>query len=245
MVFFFNIQDFKDPPASPAVRELLSVFKSGQYLIYMGKDRFENDVLLKTASHPEDIWFHVEGISSAHVYLKQLSSRKRGAPAEKLTENALVVTALAQLVKMNSIEGCKSGCVDVVYCKVGNLQSASGGDKSAGLVHIKNESACSFVKGVRSEKEVEKLFKKCKFEPHDGLQQLQRFKSDREREDIRLAQQLEKDKVLRMKEELRQAKIEADIRNYAAFDKAEKTCNKYLGVDGSIEQCKAAEEDFM
>ena len=36
--------------------------------IYMGKDKFENEDLIKYG-HDEDVWFHVERLSSAHVYV--------------------------------------------------------------------------------------------------------------------------------------------------------------------------------
>ena len=35
----------------------------------MGKDKFENEDLIKY-SFPKDIWFHVDDLSSAHVYLR-------------------------------------------------------------------------------------------------------------------------------------------------------------------------------
>ena len=38
-------------------------------IIYMGKDKFENEELIKYAL-PHDIWFHVDEMSSAHVYLR-------------------------------------------------------------------------------------------------------------------------------------------------------------------------------
>ena len=38
-------------------------------IIYMGKDKFENEELIKYAL-PHDIWFHVDTMSSAHVYLR-------------------------------------------------------------------------------------------------------------------------------------------------------------------------------
>ena len=38
-------------------------------IIYVGKDKFENEDLIKHA-WPEDIWFHVDKLSSAHVYLR-------------------------------------------------------------------------------------------------------------------------------------------------------------------------------
>ena len=42
---------------------------SDKHMIYMGKDKFENEELLKWAL-PEDMWFHVDNFSSAHVYLR-------------------------------------------------------------------------------------------------------------------------------------------------------------------------------
>ena len=35
----------------------------------MGKDKYENEKLIAN-SLPEDIWFHVKSMSSAHVYLR-------------------------------------------------------------------------------------------------------------------------------------------------------------------------------
>ena len=40
-----------------------------RYTLYMGKDKEENDVLIKYG-WDEDIWFHVDKMSSAHVYLR-------------------------------------------------------------------------------------------------------------------------------------------------------------------------------
>ena len=39
------------------------------YLLYMGKDKYENDDLIKFA-WPEDVWYHVDKESSAHVYIR-------------------------------------------------------------------------------------------------------------------------------------------------------------------------------
>lgn len=43
--------------------------RCGDYLIYMGKDKFENESLIRYGL-PEDVWFHVDNLSSAHVYLR-------------------------------------------------------------------------------------------------------------------------------------------------------------------------------
>uniref|UniRef100_UPI0031F8554B coiled-coil domain-containing protein 25 isoform 3 n=1 Tax=Pongo abelii TaxID=9601 RepID=UPI0031F8554B len=46
-----------------------SSVNSSAYTIYMGKDKYENEDLIKHG-WPEDIWFHVDKLSSAHVYLR-------------------------------------------------------------------------------------------------------------------------------------------------------------------------------
>ena len=39
-------------------------------VIYMGKDKYENEELIKFAWPDTDVWFHVAELSSAHVYLR-------------------------------------------------------------------------------------------------------------------------------------------------------------------------------
>ena len=39
-------------------------------VIYMGKDKYENEELIKYAWPDCDVWFHVAEMSSAHVYLR-------------------------------------------------------------------------------------------------------------------------------------------------------------------------------
>ena len=50
-------------------------------------------------SIPNDVWFHVDNLSSAHVYLRM----RENETWDKLPENLL--TDCAQLVKANSIDG--------------------------------------------------------------------------------------------------------------------------------------------
>ncbi|EGR31345.1 coiled-coil domain protein [Ichthyophthirius multifiliis] len=49
---------------------------SDGHIIYMGKDKYENEDLIKYG-WDEDIWFHVDDLSSAHVYLR-LKKKKIG-----------------------------------------------------------------------------------------------------------------------------------------------------------------------
>ena len=70
------------------------------YMIYMGKDKYENEDLIKYG-WPEDVWFHVDDLSSAHVYLRM---------KPKMTLDSIpdtLLTECAALVKANSIQGCK------------------------------------------------------------------------------------------------------------------------------------------
>ena len=74
----------------------------------MGADKFENEDLIQYGL-PEDIWFHVDDMSSAHVYLRLNKNEK----LEDISPD--IVRKCAQLVKANSIEGCKLREVTVIY----------------------------------------------------------------------------------------------------------------------------------
>lgn len=85
----------------------------------MGKDKYENEELIKYG-FPEDIWFHVDDLSSAHVYLRLLDDEEfEDIPKQALDE-------CCQLVKQNSIEGSKRDSVNIVYTPCTNLLKNSG-----------------------------------------------------------------------------------------------------------------------
>ena len=68
---------------------------------------------------PHDVWFHVDNLSSAHVYLRLPSGASMDdIPAETLED-------CAQLVKANSIQGSKQASVDVVYTMWANLHKTA------------------------------------------------------------------------------------------------------------------------
>eukprot|EP00330_Aristerostoma_sp_ATCC50986_P001957 CAMPEP_0114588066 /NCGR_PEP_ID=MMETSP0125-20121206/10867_1 /TAXON_ID=485358 ORGANISM="Aristerostoma sp., Strain ATCC 50986" /NCGR_SAMPLE_ID=MMETSP0125 /ASSEMBLY_ACC=CAM_ASM_000245 /LENGTH=111 /DNA_ID=CAMNT_0001784287 /DNA_START=31 /DNA_END=366 /DNA_ORIENTATION=- len=100
------------------------------YLIYMGKDKFENEDLIKYA-WPEDIWFHVDNYSSAHIYLRlQKDETIDTIPKE-------VVMECCQITKEHSIEGKKKDKVTIVYTDSQNLLKT--GDMDVGQVSFKSE----------------------------------------------------------------------------------------------------------
>ncbi|KAK7025556.1 hypothetical protein VNI00_015909 [Paramarasmius palmivorus] len=99
-------------------------------VIYMGKDKVENEELIKYA-WPQDIWFHVDKLSSAHVYLRMPETMTWEAIPEAL------LTDCAQLVKANSIEGNKKDNLTIIYTPADNLKKT--GDMAVGQVSFHND----------------------------------------------------------------------------------------------------------
>ncbi|OCH87328.1 cytoplasmic protein [Obba rivulosa] len=98
--------------------------------IYMGKDKVENEDLIKYA-WPQDVWFHVDKLSSAHVYLRMPEEMSWDAIPE-----ALLVDC-AQLVKANSIEGNKKDNLTIIYTPGDNLKKT--GDMAVGQVSFHSD----------------------------------------------------------------------------------------------------------
>mmetsp|Transcript_30531 Transcript_30531/g.37279 ORF Transcript_30531/g.37279 Transcript_30531/m.37279 type:complete len:215 (-) Transcript_30531:172-816(-) len=92
--------------------------RCGRFTLYMGKDKYENEDLI-AYGQPEDCWFHVDDLSSAHVYLRM----KPGMTLDDIPPEA--VLDCATLVKANSIVGCKKKSVYVIYTRWKNLKKTS------------------------------------------------------------------------------------------------------------------------
>lgn len=125
--------------------------------MYMGADKFENEHLIKYGL-PEDMWFHVDDLSSAHVYLRLRKNQR----LEDVSESTIM--ECAQLVKANSIEGSKLHEVYVskywicqlffvklwiVYTRWRNLHKTSDMDVGAIGFHDKSK-----VKRMKVEKDM-------------------------------------------------------------------------------------------
>jgi predicted ribosome quality control (RQC) complex YloA/Tae2 family protein len=68
---------------------------SSGHTLYAGRDKHENEDLIRYGL-PEDVWFHVDNLSSAHIYLRM----NKG---EKLKEiDPAIIMECCQLVKVNS-----------------------------------------------------------------------------------------------------------------------------------------------
>ncbi|CUM64515.1 uncharacterized protein PRCAT00002120001 [Priceomyces carsonii] len=102
--------------------------------VYMGKDKFENDPLIKH-SHSKDLWFHVDNFSSAHLYLR-LEDEERLAKFDDLKLDETLLSQVAQLTKANSIKGNKVNNVKIIYTPVENLHT--DGSMDIGTVTFKS-----------------------------------------------------------------------------------------------------------
>jgi predicted ribosome quality control (RQC) complex YloA/Tae2 family protein len=109
--------------------------------IYMGRDKFENEQLIKYPMGSEyDVWFHVDRLSSAHVYLsvpdprlslnvisdQSIDADQKFALSDWQSIPEALLIDLAQLVKANSIEGNKKDNITIVYTPWSNLLKTNG-----------------------------------------------------------------------------------------------------------------------
>ncbi|KAF2304490.1 hypothetical protein GH714_032053 [Hevea brasiliensis] len=204
----------------------------GDYTIFMGLDKYENEELIKYG-FPEDIWFHVDKMSSAHVYLRLHKGQTIDDISEGLLEDC------AQLVKANSIQGNKVNNIDVVYTPWSNLKKTASMD--VGQVGFHNPK---MVRTVRVEKRINEI-----------VNRLNRTKVERrpdlkaEREAVNAAERAERklqlrDKKRREEMERLEKERQAEIRSYKGLMVSEKmTSNKQIAAENKSLQ--ELEEDFI
>ncbi|KAF5187146.1 Coiled-coil domain-containing protein [Thalictrum thalictroides] len=205
---------------------------AGDYTIFMGLDKHENEELIRYG-FPEDIWFHVDKMSSAHVYLRLNKGQSVDDISEGLLEDCV------QLVKANSIQGNKVNNVDVVYTPWFNLKKTASMD--VGQVGFHNPKMVRTIKVEKRLNEVVNRLNKTKVERTPDLKA--------EREAIGAAERSEKKVQMRDKkrreemERLEKEKL-ADIRSYKGLMVSEKmTSNKQIASENRSLQ--EMEEDFM
>ncbi|XP_059871209.1 coiled-coil domain-containing protein 25 isoform X5 [Lagenorhynchus albirostris] len=148
-----------------------SSVNSSAYTIYMGKDKYENEDLIKYG-WPEDIWFHVDKLSSAHVYLRL----HKGEKIEDIPKEVLM--DCAHLVKANSIQGCKMNNVNVVYTPWSNLKKTA--DMDVGQIGFHRQKD---VKIVTVEKKVNEILNRLEKTKMERFPDLEAEKECRDREE--------------------------------------------------------------
>ncbi|CAL8073268.1 unnamed protein product [Orchesella dallaii] len=210
MVFYFT-SSVVDPPVT----------------LFMGEDKYENEELIKWG-WPEDVWFHVDKLSSAHVYL-------RLRPGETLDDvPSAIIDDACQLVKDNSITGRKQANVDVVYTLWSNLKKTAG--MEVGQVSFFKDKEVRLEKNVAKNSDIVKRLNKTKTENMKlDFQALREERDAKERAEQREKQRKQQEVDKEMAKKRAQ---EAEIRSYTSLMKAEnmKTNRDNSGSDS---------DDFM
>ncbi|KAM0702485.1 hypothetical protein Q7P35_009913 [Cladosporium inversicolor] len=176
-----------------------NIVKPSAY-IYVGKDKRDEDLIAH--GWPEDVWFHVDNLSSAHIYLRMRDNETWDAIPEEL------LTDCAQLTKANSIEGNKKDNITVIYTPWSNLKK--DGSMATGQVGFKDNKKVKRVYVSARENAIVNRLNKTKVEKHPDLRQ---EKEDRERElrkVERIAQQEKKREDAKLAEERQQLKWQKD-----------------------------------
>ncbi|XP_022097015.1 coiled-coil domain-containing protein 25-like [Acanthaster planci] len=180
-------------------------FKSEGYVIYVGIDKHENEELLKYG-FPEDIWFHVDKHSSAHVYL-------RLPKGENIhTIPATVLEDCAQLVKANSITGNKTNNINVVYTPWTNLRKSA--DMDVGQVGFHKQKD---VLSVKVEKRINEIVNRLNKTKEERMPDLQAEREERDRLEREAAKKVAREKKEKEKEAARQRQKETEIRSYSSL----------------------------
>lgn len=215
MVFFFTPPPETDAPEGTR--------------FYMGKDKFENEDLIKYGCE-EDVWFHVDKLSSAHVYLRP----PRGLTIQDIPQAC--IDACCALVKANSIEGCKKAEVDVVYTPHGNLRKDAHMD--VGQVGFFDNKQVTKVGHVKKNNDVVNRLNKTKVESYPDLSAERDERNALKRQETKAKAREHKKEQL---EEERRKREEAELRSYdRIMDADAMTSNKDHG-----KSVAEFEEDFM
>jgi len=131
------------------------------FIIYVGKDKYENEELIKYA-FPIDVWFHVEDMSSAHVYLRL----PEGITIDKIPDD--VLEECFQIVKDNSRDGRKKDKVSVCYTLWENLKKTAS--MEVGEVGFKKQDDVRVAHGIVKNHDVLKRLNKTKEERDVNLE---------------------------------------------------------------------------
>lgn len=111
---------------------------------------------------PEDVWFHVDNVSSAHVYLRL----NKGETLDDIHQDVLIDAC--QLVKANSITGNKMNNIDIVYTTWDNLKKTASMEVGQVSFHYPK-----LVKKFRVERRINEVvnrLNKTKVEAHPDFQ---------------------------------------------------------------------------
>ncbi|EGP92157.1 uncharacterized protein MYCGRDRAFT_98662 [Zymoseptoria tritici IPO323] len=184
MVLYFK-SNVVDPPA----------------FIYVGKDKVENEDLI-AHGWPEDVWFHVDNLSSAHIYLRLPENQTWDNISEAL------LTDCAQLTKANSIEGNKKDNITVIYTPWSNLKKT--GAMATGQVGFFDQKKVKRVYVVSRENAIVNRLNKTKEEKYPDLREEKAEREKELRKVERIAMQEKKKQDAQLAEERQRLKWQKD-----------------------------------
>ena len=124
-------------------------------VLYVGRDKYENEELIRWG-WPEDVWFHVDDVSSPHVYVRL----PRGGGIDDLSPEA--IRDASQWCKANSIEGCKLATATVIYTPWANLRK--DGSMATGQVSFHDPRAVRRYAVLERDKETLRRLEKSREE---------------------------------------------------------------------------------
>ncbi|GFS21481.1 coiled-coil domain-containing protein 25 [Elysia marginata] len=191
----------------------------------MGFDKNENEELIRWG-WPEDVWFHVDKLSSAHVYLRL----RQNETIDDIPQS--VIDDCVQLVKANSIQGNKQNNLDVVYTMWGNLKKTASMD--VGQVGFHNDKE---VKKVRVEKRINEIVNRLNKTKTEDSPNFRAQREERDRKERESQRRVQIEQKQREKEEEKRKQEVAETRSYKTLMKSENMqTNK---------GCQDDDDDFM
>ncbi|KAG7373780.1 fibronectin-binding protein [Nitzschia inconspicua] len=207
-----------------------------EYQVYMGKDKFENELLIKYGLDT-DVWFHVDNLSSAHVYLRM----KDGMVLDDIPQS--VITDCAALCKANSIAGCKKASVDIVYTRWKNLKKTS--DMVEGQVGYHRPSNVRRIKVEKLNDRV-KALNKTRIEKQLSEEELYQLQQEYHREIQRQKKKHHQEQAkLKQQQQLKQQQ-EKEARSYdRLYDTAYLTSVSDQNATADSSAAEAYEDDFF
>ncbi|OMP86392.1 Coiled-coil domain-containing protein 25 [Diplodia seriata] len=169
--------------------------------IYVGKDKVENEELIKFGWE-EDVWFHVDNLSSAHIYVRLREGETWDNIAEELLKDC------AQLTKANSIEGNKKNNITVIYTPWSNLKK--DGSMAVGQVGFKDNKKVKRIHVVERENPIVNRLNKTKVEKFPDLRQEREDRQSELRKKDRASQQERKKEEARIAKERKELAWQRD-----------------------------------
>lgn len=127
---------------------LMSTKSTDGWLIYIGRNRIENDVLISKLAQPQDLWLHVQGQEGAHVLIK--NPNKQDPPHSTLREAAQLAARFSRISLGSKVR------VIYTHCK---YVKKIGKDKP-GLVRYENEKTIEVDTAAPMPPSLRKLFAK-------------------------------------------------------------------------------------